>query len=333
MVSPPSTQHSSDAKPNSTAMDPVSAADLKGFGRRIGWLLLILCVPFLDWARYPWNHDIQSYILLIPAISAYLAWINKDQILWGRRTDSGNWKGWGVAAVCFLAGYVISKWAGMPLKSTDANTFSAAAIVCGVLAVARSWFLDATLKQLRFPLLFLFFAVPLPDFALTAAEVGLQHASAEVTAWFFNLTGLGHLRSGLIFQLPGIQIMVAQECSGIRSTLVLLVTSAAAGYLFLRHPGNRLLFVLSTIAIGIVRNAFRITVISWLCVEIGPHMIHSIVHKRGGPIFFALALIPTVLFLFLLRRWESKSKKPTPPASNAAKPGTQPPGSRSVATS
>jgi hypothetical protein len=34
-------------------------------------------------------------------------------------------------------------------------------------------------------------------------------------------------------------------------------------------------------------------------------MIHSIIHRRGGPIFFALSLIPLLLVLWLLRRHES----------------------------
>jgi hypothetical protein len=41
-----------------------------------------------------------------------------------------------------------------------------------------------------------------------------------------------------------------------------------------------------------------------LCVHIGPGMINSIIHRRGGPIFFALSLIPLFLLLWWLRRGE-----------------------------
>mgnify|MGYP003908365983 CR=1 FL=1 len=36
-------------------------------------------------------------------------------------------------------------------------------------------------------------------------------------------------RDGLVFKLPGIEMQVAQECSGIRSSLVLFITGLVAG--------------------------------------------------------------------------------------------------------
>jgi hypothetical protein len=42
--------------------------------------------------------------------------------------------------------------------------------------------------------------------------------------------------------------------------------------------------------------------IGWLCTEYGPEMIHSPIHHRGGPVFFAISLIPLFLLLFVFRR-------------------------------
>jgi exosortase/archaeosortase family protein len=58
------------------------------------------------------------------------------------------------------------------------------------------------------------------------------------------------------------------------------------------------------IPLAIVRNAFRILVIGLLCVHVGPQMIDSIIHRRGGPLFFALSLGPLFLLLVWLRRQE-----------------------------
>jgi len=35
-------------------------------------------------------------------------------------------------------------------------------------------------------------------------------------------------------------------------------------------------------------------------------MIHSIIHRRGGPVFFMLALIPFFAVLWLLRRGDTR---------------------------
>ena len=41
-----------------------------------------------------------------------------------------------------------------------------------------------------------------------------------------------------------------------------------------------------------------------LCVHVGPQMINSPIHHKGGPIFFALSLIPFFLLLVALQKSE-----------------------------
>jgi exosortase/archaeosortase family protein len=60
------------------------------------------------------------------------------------------------------------------------------------------------------------------------------------------------------------------------------------------------------IPLAIARNGFRILVIGLLCVHIGPHMTDSFIHRRGGPFFFALSLIPLSLILLWLRRHDKR---------------------------
>jgi len=112
------------------------------------------------------------------------------------------------------------------------------------------------------------------------------------------------LRRGLVIQLPGISLQVAPECSGIHSTLVLLITSIIAGQLLLRRPWKRAVLCLVVIPLAVIRNGFRVFVIGELCVHISPEMIHSPIHHRGGPLFFVLSLVPFFLLLYFLQRNE-----------------------------
>jgi len=123
----------------------------------------------------------------------------------------------------------------------------------------------------------------------------------------FHLSNVPFLRAGAVFQLPNITIEVAQECSGIRSSWVLLMTSILAANLFLKTPWRRFALVAFIIPLAILRNGFRILVIALLCVNIGPQMIHSVIHRRGGPIFFALSLIPLFALLWWLRKGETRA--------------------------
>jgi len=65
--------------------------------------------------------------------------------------------------------------------------------------------------------------------------------------------------------------------------------------------------VLFVIPLAILRNGFRIFTIGQLCVHLGSEMIHSPIHRRGGPLFFALSLVPFFLLLFLL--WKSDRRR------------------------
>jgi exosortase/archaeosortase family protein len=123
------------------------------------------------------------------------------------------------------------------------------------------------------------------------------------------------LRNGVDFLLPGIPIRVAEECSGFNSSFVLFIVSLVAGHLFFKKTHNKVLLALAVIPLAIIRNGFRITTISLLCVHVGPHMIHSPIHSHGGPLFFALSMIPFTALIWWMRRSENKrDKAPAPRA-------------------
>jgi exosortase len=149
--------------------------------------------------------------------------------------------------------------------------------------------------------------VPLPIELRQATETFLQVGSAAVANVFFTLTGTAFFQDGLNFQLPGINLQVAPECSGIHSSLVLLITSFVAAKLFLRNPWLRAVLILAAIPLALLRNGFRIFVIGELCIRNGAQVLDSPVHRQGGPLFFVLSLLPLLGLLIFLRWREGKS--------------------------
>ena len=99
------------------------------------------------------------------------------------------------------------------------------------------------MRGLTFPFALLVFMVPLPDLVVAGLEDFLMRASAEVAHWFFQWSGTPVFRSGQVMEMPGTTLEVAPECSGIRSTLVLFITSLIASYLFLSSKWHRGLLV------------------------------------------------------------------------------------------
>ena len=187
-------------------------------------------------------------------------------------------------------------------------TLVALSFVCFAISGAFLFLGTKWARSAMFPLFFLAFFIPLPEIVVDTLEEASKQASAEAASWLFLITGTPFLRTETMFQLPGITIMVAKECSGIRSSLVLIITSLLAANMFLRTTWRRSLLVAAVIPLGLLRNATRILVISLLCVYIGPHMIESVIHRRGGPFFFALSLLPLFAMLWWFRRQELKRR-------------------------
>jgi exosortase C (VPDSG-CTERM-specific) len=259
--------------------------------------------PLASLAHYATSTDLHSHTVLIPFVSAYLVFIRGRQL----PRDYVFAPGWTAVLVIVGVGALLAAIGvlTLPLSDNDSLSFLALSFISllaagGFLFLGRSW-----MKTAAFPFAFLIFMVPLPDGIVHWLETAAKLASAEAAALFFKIAGMPVLRDGTVFQLPGISIEVVQECSGIRSTWVLFITGVLASYLFLRAPWRRLLLILFVLPLAILRNGFRILVIGWLCVEFGPQMIHSIIHKQGGPLFFALSLIPLFLVLWWLRRGEA----------------------------
>ena len=171
---------------------------------------------------------------------------------------------------------------------------------------------------MAFPVFLLFFMVPLPGFLQESLESFLQHRSADVAEGLFVLSGMPLLRHDTVFVLPGFQLEVAPECSGIHSTMVLFITSLVAGYVCLQSAWRRTLLALVVIPLALLRNGFRVFTIGQLCVNISPGMIDSYIHRKGGPVFFLLSLVPFFLTLLLLRRGEQKTLRT--PAQGGLRP-------------
>jgi len=276
-------------------------------------LVCAFAKPLSDIFRFAIHSDLFSHVLLIPFISGYLVWLEKNSLPTpSRPAKSLAVLPWAVAMVFLAIAWSVPHSGAAALRSGYLTWVALSFLFC-FLAVCFLCVGVATLRAIAFPLAFLFFAVPFPGILVDWIESFLQYSSAFAAHVFFTVTGMSFLRDGLFFKLPGIRLEVAPECSGIHSTLVLFITSLVAGQLFLRKPLNRWLIALAVIPLGILRNAFRIWTIGELCVHVSPDMINSPIHHRGGPLFFAVSLLPLFLLLYYLRRSESKANPAVKP--------------------
>ena len=272
-----------------------------GYVAHVALVVLFFIQPLVRLMLHAAQNPLHSHIPLVPLIAGYLLYVQRRPRVAGYRTSIGGAMALVSIGVAALAAGIC--WRGS-LSVNDALALEAVAFVSfvaagGFLFLGSRWMVAAA-----FPISFLIFMVPMPDAVANELEIASMKASADVAAWLLTITGTPLLRDGQVFALPGVVLEVAQECSGIRSSWVLFITSLLASHLFLRGPWRRIALVAFVIPLGIVRNGFRILVIGSMCVYIGPHMIDSLIHRHGGPLFFVLSLGPLFLFLLWLRRQE-----------------------------
>jgi exosortase len=245
-----------------------------------------------------------SHIVLIPVVSAALIYLHRRAIF--RRVASAP----ALGGALIVAGGMLALIAQTgPVTDPERPWVSLAllALVALVVGAFALCFGTDALRSAAFPMGFLLFMVPFPPSLLHSTIVFLQRGSAEMTYVLFNLIGVPVYREGFYFALPGLAIEVAEECSGIRSFLSLLVTSVLAGHLMLRTARTRIALAVAILPIAIVKNAVRIVVLSLLAIHVDPGFITGgALHRLGGIPLFVVTLLVIGGLIWLLQRLEAR---------------------------
>lgn len=283
---------------------------------RIGGFALLWSLAFsvvlARLGRYALATELGSYIPLIPLISAYLLFSRRAQLVPIERMQKADriaaWTAWGISGA-LVALNLLLKSASVIQGAASAQFLPVAAFVVGLIGGFVFAFGLGAFRPMLFPLLFLFFMIPFPEPLSHVIRIGLQRCSADAAHAMFLVAGTTVFRDGLVFHLPGLTIQVAEECSGINSSVALFITSIVAAAVFLSRPWIRVILVLAVFPLGVIRNGFRVVCITLLTLHVDPGIIDSPLHHRGGPIFFGLSLVVFLCLLLLLRRLEQSGKE------------------------
>lgn len=107
-----------------------------------------------------------------------------------------------------------------------------------------------------------------------------------------------------MLSIPNLDIEVAKECSSIRSSLLLAVTTLVLAHLFLRTWWRKVLLVAAAIPLSVAKNGVRIFTIAELGTRVDPGFLDGKLHHQGGILFYGLAVVAVATLLWVLRRTE-----------------------------
>jgi exosortase len=262
-------------------------------------------VPLRSLMQLALGSDTYSHILVIPFVSIVLLWMDRERVFQTLGQSRLS------AAILFSAGILLGVL-GWKNQSHFAGDDWVGLAVMGFLCLIWAAFLffygAQAFKRGLFAMLFLLLMVPPPGFLLDRFIAWLQLGSADVAEWAFHWSGTPVLRQGLFFILPQVTIEVAKECSGIRSTVALLITCLVAGHLFLRSNWRRVILLVAALPVLVIKNGVRIATLTLLAVHVDPSFLTGRLHHDGGFVFFGLGM----LILLPLFWWLQKGEAPPP---------------------
>lgn len=285
---------------------PLTRHDL-WFVTLVGLSLLPFWKPLRALADLSWNDDRYSHVLLIPLLSVSLVYFHRKAIFAFPRYCASK----GVTALAAgIVLFFVTKLQFSNLNSIDHLSLVMVAIVLVWMAGFVLCYGMQSFRAALFALLFLLMMIPIPTIALDKTVVALQEGSAVMTYALFKLLSVPVLWQRFRFSLPGVEIEIAKECSGIRSSLALFITSIVAGHVFLQSNWRRVSFSLLTVPVVIFKNAVRIVTLSCLGVYVDAGFLHGRLHRYGGLPFSFISLAILLPLLFALQKGETNPNGP-----------------------
>ena len=258
----------------------------------VGWR------PLVDTFALALRDDAYTHILLILPISVALILLD-----WGSLKSIVAPNIFAGAALLAISVVVagLMKWWSTSLPSDVQLSIRMFALVLSWVGSFILCFGSRASRSVLFPLCFLFGLVPFPQFALNEIVHMLQQGSAFAAYVLFAAAGVPVAQDGVMLTVPGLTVEVAKECSSIRSSSMLLVTTIVLAQLFLRSPWQKVFVIGAAVFLSVAKNGLRIFTIVMLGTRVDPTYLTGRFHHDGGIVFFMMALIGVFVLLWILR--------------------------------
>ncbi len=286
---------------------------------QVGFVLLWTISLLVEWRSLVDTfalslRDEYTYILLIFPISAALIFLERRSLRTIVRLSVRT--GSVFLAIAVLIACSALGWSGS-LPSDMQLSIRMFALVLWWIGAFVLCFGSRASRWVLFPLCFLFGLVPFPQLFLNAIVALLQQGSAWTAHIFFAAFGVPVVQNGVLLTIPGLALQVAQECSSIRSSSMLLVTTMVLAQLLLRSPWRKGLVIGLAVPLSVAKNGLRIFTIAMLGTRVDRRYLTGRLHHEGGVVFFAMALIAVFALLWIFRKGDDLSLNPesSPPSS------------------
>jgi exosortase len=290
---------------SSTRESTSKLSSLFRFSVLVAISLLIWWIPLIASFALALRDSQYTHILLILPVSVslmYLEWKSSESFAEPRSSLAL------ILLVAAVVATVVARLQILPLRRDAQLTVNMLALVVWWIGAFTVSFGTRAFQRALFPLCFLFWIVPIPEFMLNPIVRLLQEGSVASARLLFAAVGVPVAQDGTQLTIPGLTVEVAPECSSIRSSLMLVVTTMVLAQMSLRSAWRKASVIAVAIPLSVAKNGLRIFVLAMLTTRVDRNFITGRLHHQGGIIYFLIALAAIVLLIWIAHHAEKKSR-------------------------
>ena len=267
---------------------PRARADRRGVGlpylAALAACFIVAYLPtYVMLANGPWRTEQEGHGPLIMLAAAWLAWQQRDKLasVTFRPAPVSGW----IILLLALSLMALTRSQNIPMIEVATQI----PVLLGLLLLIGGWPLA---RIFAFPLAFLAFSVPPPNWLLDAFTVPLKARVSDAVSNFLYDLDYPVAQNGVMIMIGPYELMVKDACSGMNSIFALSAIGIFYVHEFVRNnPIRKWLLVLSIIPITILANFLRVVALVLGAYYFGIDSIEGLFHDLTGIALFVFALV------------------------------------------
>ena len=248
-------------------------------------LTILLVIAYFDMfalTSASWEDPLYSHGYIVPLFALGLLWMRWQPF---RPVPAGErWLGLAV-----LVGALLIRLLAVQSNMNPLDRYSFLLAISGLFLMVGGWH---TLRWAGPAIGFLFFMYPLPAILEQGVLWRLQTVASMASTFLLQTMGVAAFRQGNLITISGMDLFVADACSGLRMVTIFSALAVAMIFLIERPWWDKFMILLSAIPIALIVNIIRITVTGLLYLAVGPEneYVKHLGHDWAGYFMMPLAL-------------------------------------------
>jgi exosortase len=263
----------------------------------LGGLTALLVLAYWDTLSLTsasWSDPLYSHGWIVPVFALVLMWIRWQPI--GVVSTRERWVG-----LALLAAGLSFRLVGTYYNSNPIDRISFLPAIFGLFMLVGGF----QIVRWAGPALgFLVFMFPLPSMLERTVHLRLQTLASMCSTFVLQTLGVAAFRQGNVINIAGIEMFVADACSGLRMLTIFVALAVAMVFLIERPWWDKFIILLSAVPIALIVNIIRITLTGLMYNVVGHEneLVQKLAHDWAGYFMMPLALGILWLELQVLER-------------------------------